>query len=287
MPELPEVETLKRQLQVIRGKTVLRSEVDWAKMVKPLSVKEFQKRIKGQTIAGITRRAKVLLVDLVGPLTLAIHLKMTGQLIYVPKQGKLVFGGHPQAEGLKDLPNKFTHLILFFTDGSKLFFNDVRKFGWAKLINDDQYRQLVAGFGMEPLESRFSLEHFKSILNRYPKRNIKMVLMDQKMVAGVGNIYADETCFCAGVLPNRSVKSLKATEIQKLYDCVIAILKLGIEKKGTSSANYVQLSGQPGGMVPHLKVYGRKGQKCKRCRGIIQRITLNQRGTHFCPVCQE
>jgi len=288
MPELPEVETLRRELnRAVVGKTIKSAESNWYKTVKPLTISEFQKKIKNKKILNVNRRSKVLIVDLSGPLSLAIHLKMTGQLIYRPKSGKSVIGGHPQKGGLENLPNKFTHLILNFTDGSNLYFNDLRKFGWARLINDTGVAEIAEAHGPEPLTKEFTLQYFKLILQKYPNRKIKQVLLDQKLIGGIGNIYADESCFCARIMPTRIIKSLTVAEIKKLYQCVDRVIKFAIQKKGTSADTYVQLDGKPGGMVPYLKVYGREGEKCKGCAGIVSKIKLNGRGTHFCRFCQK
>lgn len=287
MPELPEVETIRRELsQKIKGKTIKEVEVKVSKMVN-LPVAEFVKKVKKTKIKNIFRRAKVLIIDLYGPYFLLIHLKLTGQLVFVPKKGQIVSGGHP-IKNLGQLPNKFSHIIFTFTDGSKLFFNDIRKFGWIKLVEDSIYLLVRNEFGLEPLAKDFDYERFKAALTHFSNRKVKQVLMDQALIAGIGNIYADESCFCAGIKPTRIVKTLKEEEMRKLHRCIPSVLKFAISKKGTSADNYVRTDGSQGGMVPYLKVYGRGGQKCKRkgCTGIIKKIKLNGRGTHFCPKCQ-
>ena len=293
MPELPEVETLRRELSsAIKGKTIKKAIIKWPKMVKPLTPAEFQRKVKNKRIFGIDRRAKVLILELSAGSFLLIHLKLTGQLIYqagklASKQaGKLVVGGHPQKGGIENLPNKFTHIILEFKDDSTLYFNDLRKFGWARLVGKLEVDKLLSEFGPEPLSKDFSINYFKSILKKYPNRKIKQILMDQGLIAGVGNIYCDESCFCAKVKPTRSVKSLKEIEVKILFNCIPKILKFAIAKKGTSADTYAQLDGKPGGMIPYLKVYSRQKQKCKRCQARIEKIKLNGRGTHFCPQCQ-
>ncbi len=312
MPELPEVETLRRELSsAVKGKKIKSAEINWPKMVKPLTIEKFQEKIKGKKIIDISRRAKMLILKLSGKKFLIIHLKLTGQLIFQPapifspparggegvsrqrgwettrKREKSVVGGHPQKGGISNLPNKFTHGILNFTDGSKLYFNDLRKFGWMRLVDRARIDKISDELGAEPLTKEFTLKKFQEILKKYPKRNIKMVLMDQSLIAGIGNIYNDESCFCAKILPTRIVRKLKDTEVKILYQCIKKILKLALSKKGTSADTYVQLNGQPGGFVPYLKVYGRKGEKCKRCGGAIKRIKLNGRGTYFCDECQK
>lgn len=292
MPELPEVETLRRELvAATKGKTIKSAAVDWSKMVKPLTPAQFSQQLKNQKITDVKRRAKVLIVELSSGDFLLIHLKLTGQLIYSPKKlpatsYKLIVGGHPQKGGLENLPNKFTHIIFEFADGSKLYFNDLRKFGWMRLVSKQQADKLASEFGVEPFDKEYTLENFKAILKRYPNRKIKQILMDQSLLAGVGNIYADESCFCAKIMPTRVVKTLKPEEIAKLFKCIPKILELAISEKGTSADSYVQLDGRPGGMVPYLKVYGRVGEKCQGCSGVVSKIKLNGRGTHFCKKCQ-
>lgn len=287
MPELPEVETLKRDLKIVKGKNIKTSSVGWPKMVSPLSTKSFNQKIKGKKITDVARRAKVLFLKLSNGQYLAVHLKMTGQLIFQPKQGKLVLGGHPQKNGATNLPNKYTHVIIKFTDGSTLFFNDLRKFGWMKLINQDAFEKFDREFGIEPLSKDFTLETFRKILSRYPNRKIKQTLMDHTLISGIGNIYADESCFDAKVLPSRVVKTLKPEEIKRLFQAIKKILKFAIAKKGTSFRNYLKSNGRPGGMVKYLKVYGRANQVCPRCHNQIKKIRQNGRGTHFCPICQQ
>lgn len=287
MPELPEVETIRRELnQKIKGKTIKDIEVKVPKMVN-LPVAEFTSQVKGTRVKQVVRRAKLIILDLYGKYFLLIHLKMTGQLVFVPKSGKIVSGGHP-IKNLGALPNKFSHIIFTFADGSKLFFNDIRKFGWIKLVEDSIYLSVRNEFGIEPLALEFTLEKFKATLHHFPQRKIKQILTDQTLIAGIGNIYADESCFCAGIKPTRIVKTLKEAEIKKLHRCIPKILKFAISKKGTSADNYVRTDGSLGGMVPYLNVYGREGEKCKRqgCRGIVKKIKLNGRGTHFCNKCQ-
>lgn len=296
MPELPEVETIKNELnRSLRGKVFSNVNVSWAKTIKPLTVSNFKKKLRGKKILGVSRRAKLLVFDITDQDHLVIHLKMTGQLIYRPKRGRLVVGGHPQTDGTDNLPNKYTRLFFTFTDGSnpsspagKLFFNDLRKFGWVKILNQEELGGRLARLGREPLSKEFTLSAFRQILTRYPRRKIKQLLMDQKLIAGVGNIYADEVCFAAHVLPARSVSSLKPEEIKDLRRHLIRILKLSISKKGTSSNNYRRSDGSKGNFTSHLKVYEREKQKCKRCRqGVVHKTKQGGRGTHFCPKCQE
>lgn len=295
MPELPEVETIRRELvSAIKGKTLKDFWSNWPKKVfpKPPTLKN---KIVGQKIYEVRRRAKIIIIELTNGLHLTIHLKLTGQLIYKPnlpaskagtKKSKLIYGGHPQPGGLDNLPNKFTHHIFTFRDGSRLFFNDLRKFGWIRLATKHDIDRLVADSGVEPFDKNFTLQALRQILKRYPNRPVKQLLLDQTLISGLGNIYADESCFCAGIRPARTAKSLTDQEITALFRCIPKILQLAIDKKGTSFDQYIQLNGQPGGMVPFLKVYGRGKQPCKRCKTLITKTKLNGRGTHFCSHCQ-
>ncbi len=273
MPELPEVETLRRELtNKIKGKIIKSIEVDTAKLINVSSRVLNQKinpPVSGQKIKSVRRRAKVLILELSNDYNLLIHLKLTGQL---------VLGGRP---------NKFTHIIFNFTDGDKLFFNDLRKFGWLKLLDKKQLKKELADYGVEPLSKEFTLENFKIILSKRKNAKIKQVLLDQKLIAGIGNIYADESCFYAKIKPTRIIKTLKKEEIKKLHEGIKKILQLAIDKKGTSVDTYIQLDGSPGQMEKYLKVYGRGGEKCVRCKNKIKKIKLNGRGTHFCEGCQK
>lgn len=287
MPELPEVETLKRELtEVLIGKKIKSASCDWPKMVRPLSVKNFCANLVGQKITAVDRRAKVLIITLQSGEHILIHLKMTGQLIYKPKNGHLVGGGHPQPGGADGLPNKFTRIVLAFTDGSTIFHNDMRKFGWSRLVDTKEKDRLLASNGPEPLSSDFSLKYFKTVLAKYPKRKLKQILLDQTLIAGIGNIYADEAAFLAKVLPMRLVGTLTQKEIANLHKFIIKVLKHSISKKGTSAKNYLRSDGSKGGFVPYLNVYGRGKLACKICSTPISKIKLNGRGTHFCEKCQ-
>jgi formamidopyrimidine-DNA glycosylase len=287
MPELPEVETLKRELaKSIINKTIKSVAVTNTKTVALLSVKNFSQKTVGRKIINIDRRAKIIVITLDDTHHLIVHLKMTGQLIYRPVSGKLISGGHsnPPAGGL---PNKFTRIIFTFTDGATLFFNDMRKFGWIKHLQNHERENLFLHTGIEPLSKKFTDETFKKLLAKYPKQNLKKFLLNQTHIAGLGNIYVDEACFLSKVLPTRPIGSLSATEKKALHKNIIAVLKLSISKKGTSAKNYVRSDGRKGGFVPYLFVYGRAGLPCKKCHTPISKIRHAGRGTHFCPKCQK
>jgi formamidopyrimidine-DNA glycosylase len=287
MPELPEVETLKRGLIPLVGKIIKSVKITWPKLVAPLLPEQFGRKMRGRDILAVSRRAKMIILELSGGNFLVVHLKMTGQLVFEPQPGKLILGGHPQKGGIENLPNKFTRATIIFTDGAKLYFNDQRKFGWLKLLSAADKEKLLANIGVEPLGNQFTLKKLTDILARYPKRKIKQILLDQTLIAGIGNIYADESCFSAKIKPTRLAGSLTTKEIKDLHQGIKKILQLSISKKGTSFSHYVNADAQPGGFVPYLKVYGRKNQKCWRCGGTIKQIKVNGRGTHYCENCQK
>ena len=290
MPELPEVETIKRELErSLKNKVISGVEILWPKTVAPTSPSNFTKIITGKKILGLDRRAKMILIHLNHNVSLLIHLKMTGQLIFVPNpsadRGKMITGGHPTAD--IQTPGKHTRLIFSFKDGSKLYFNDLRKFGWIRIIDKKLKQFLETEIGPDPLSKEFTLIVFKKILERYPNRTIKQILLDQKLIAGIGNIYADESAYLAHLLPMRKIKTLKEKDIASLYKNIIAVLKLSIKKKGTSSRNYLRSTGEPGGFVPHLSVYNRTGDPCKKCGTHVKKIRHAGRGTYYCPICQK
>lgn len=276
MPELPEVETITRDLnKKIKGKTINTVTVKVKKLIKTLNTK-FEHLISGKKVRKVSRRAKIIKINL-GDIFLIIHLKLTGQLIFCEK-------------GQKDLPNKFTHIIFTFTDGSHLFYNDIRKFGWMNIVPASSVNELLnKDLGPEPLSPKFTLESFKKILKRKGSQPIKKIFLDQKNIAGIGNIYADEICFAAKVKPTRKAQTLAPKEVKSLWQGIRLVLKSAIKHRGTSSDTYVDANGQKGNHTSYLKVYGRQGQKCQRhgCPGTIKKIKFASRGTHFCSQCQK
>lgn len=299
MPELPEVETIRRELDAaLPGRRILDVQVRLPKMVK-LPVRRFRLQVIGARIKAVHRRAKLLLFHLSNGRTMIIHLKMSGQLIWRPQRGRLRVGGHPIPGGLIDLPNRYSHVIfpmrgrrhgsgLVKGGGGTLFFNDQRQFGFIKIVATADLNTWLEheGYGPEPLAEEFTLEQFAVLLRRHRKKRVKPMLLDQSVIAGVGNIYADEACFAARVRPTRRVGSLTATERRDLYRGLRAVMNLAIAQKGTTANLYRRTDGRPGGMSSFLKVYGRAGQRCRRCGGTIKKIAFAGRGTHFCPSCQ-
>lgn len=290
MPELPEVETLRRELsKTLIGLKIKNCQVFWPKVIRPLSLAKFTEQIKNKKIVEVRRRAKMLFLNLEENRALAIHLKMTGQLIFKYPRTNLrqIVGGHPDNQIAEKQPSKYTRLIFEFTDKSKLYFNDLRKFGWIKLVTDKEMSTLTEGVGPEPLSPVFTPQVLIEIFKKYSSRTVKQILLDQKLIAGLGNIYADESCFLSKLKPQRKAQTLKPAQIKNLRDNIIKVLKLSIQKKGTFSRNYRRSDGTRGGFVPHLQVYGREGQPCKVCGQPIQKIRHAGRGTHFCQYCQK
>ncbi|MCX6740157.1 MAG: bifunctional DNA-formamidopyrimidine glycosylase/DNA-(apurinic or apyrimidinic site) lyase [Candidatus Parcubacteria bacterium] len=288
MPELPEVETIKRGLEKsVVGKTISDFDCDWKKMInKPLT--EYRKVIKGLKIEGMRRRAKMLIIDLQKDWHLLVHLKMTGQLVYASKI-KCVVGGHRIAEGYQCLPNKFTHATITFSDNSRLFFNDIRKFGWMRLYTGLEVQKELENMklGPEPLASEFTLEYLHTVMKKRPNNKIKQFLMDSKVVVGVGNIYSDEVCFYAKVKPMRKVKSLKENEIKLIYKAIRTILEASIKAQGTTFSDFRNADGEAGGYSAKLKAYGRYGEPCKVCKSEIKRWKMGGRSSSYCPKCQK
>jgi formamidopyrimidine-DNA glycosylase len=287
MPELPEVETIKLGLaKSISGKIISDFNCDWLKMLnQPLA--QYKAKLKGLKILALRRRAKMLILDLSQNWHVLAHLKMTGQLVYSDKV-KCLVGGHPIAEGYECLPNKFTHAVFTFSDQSHLYFNDVRKFGWLHLYDDRGLEQELARMklGIEPLSPEFTLAYWQALLKKRPRLKIKQFLMDSNLIGGIGNIYSDEVCFYARVRPTRLVKDLKLPEIKLLYQGIKKILLASIKAQGTTFSNFRQADGEVGSYYKQLKVYGRYGEKCNVCQGIVEKIKIGGRTSSYCPKCQ-
>ncbi len=284
MPELPEVETIVRDLDKrLKGKKI--ASINSAdKKVFQLSLADV-KQATGKTVKSVWRRAKTIIIDL-GQINLLLHLKMTGQLVYQAKKS-IIAGGHPIAHEGRELPNKFTRVIFKFNDNSILYFNDVRRFGWVKLAAAAELARLNEKIGIEPLSKDFTLEFFKKFLSHKSKTTVKQALLDQKYLAGLGNIYADEALFAARIKPFRRVKTLQAPEIKKLWQAIPKILRYAIKRRGTSFNDYVDAQGETGNFIKYLKVYGRAGEKCKNCGQPVKKIKLGGRGAHWCDKCQK
>jgi formamidopyrimidine-DNA glycosylase len=286
MPELPEVETIARDLhtrlkgQLVKNITIIGSD---SFLHSPIS--EVRKAIVKNKVKRIFRRAKMLVIDC-GSQLIIFHLKMTGQLIYTFKKSFLA-GGHPIVSTGVTVPNKYTRLVINFNNGGVLYFNDLRKFGWVKLFSKDEYLQLEKKLGLEPLEGDFSLAFFKKMLARRGRSPIKAVLLDQTYLVGLGNIYVDEVLFRSKVKPSRRTESLTELEIKKLWQSIPVILRNSIKQRGTTFRNYVAPSGLKGNFMNFLKVYGRGNKPCLVCGRLLQKSRIAGRGTHWCLYCQK
>ncbi len=273
MPELPEVETISRDLRgKIPGHTIERAEVFWQRTVGYPAVPEFLEFIRNRRIETTGRRAKYVVIHLAENATLLVHLKMTGQLLYVPNS---------------EPPNPYTRVLFHLDRGMQLRFVDIRKFGRMYLVEADRLKDFpkIAELGPEPLEESFTVPAFRSLLRRR-KGRIKPLLMNQGFLAGMGNIYVDEALFRSKLHPLRSTTTLKPKDMAKLRDDIVAVLEESIANRGSSIDDYRDPAGQKGYHHVHLQVYGRTGEPCVVCGTPIKKIVVAGRGTHFCPRCQ-
>ena len=272
MPELPEVETVRRGLErLVVGKTIGQVQVRYAKMI-GTGVDSFVHDLPGQTIERIGRRGKYLLFYLTGGV-LVSHLRMEGKYLFYPD-------AVPE--------RKHAHVFFEMTDGGTLVYEDVRKFGTMELLRKDQLEAYFAArkLGPEPTEADFLLLPFAAALGR-SKKPIKPYLLEQTLVVGLGNIYVDEALWRARIHPARPAASLKPTEVKRLREQIIEVLQLGIEKRGSTIRTYRNALGEDGTMQDFLQVYGKTGQPCARCGSPIEKMKLGGRGTHLCPHCQK
>ena len=287
MPELPEVETVKRGLnKLIVGRTI--------KSVKALNEKSFSASsddvklfLIGAKVLQVRRRAKVILIDLDTDYSLIAHLKMTGQLVFIDKKSR--FGaGHPSDSLVGSLPDRSTRIVFKFEDGSNLFFNDHRKFGWVKLIPTIEIPNIdfMKRVGPEPLEADFTPAQFIERFRSHPRTNIKAALLNQSVIAGVGNIYADESLWAAQINPRTQVGNLSDGQLTELYHQVRNVMNLSISKGGSTNRNYVNAEGKKGSYMDYANVFRREGQPCPRCGTEIIKTRVAGRGTHICPHCQ-
>ena len=283
MPELPEVETVRSGLaKFLPGLVIKDVWHDWAKSF-PNAPADVARFMVGASITGVRRRAKVLIIELSSAYSLVIHLKMTGQLVFV---GKERFGaGHPSDSLVGDLPAKSTRVVIDFTDGSKLFFNDQRKFGWMRLLPSLEVQEIdfLKTVGPEPLEDDFTIDRFIERLQTRKNSPVKAVLLDQKVLAGVGNIYADESLWAAKIHPSTPVNKISRTKLVTLHSELLAVLRLSIEKGGSTDRNYVNAEGKKGSYIQLANVFRKEGQPCPRCGTTIIKIRVAGRGTHICP----
>lgn len=274
MPELPEVETIKKGLEEkIIGLLIKDVTWDTSKMLAP-DPQTLLEKVRGAKVVKIGRRAKMPLIYLDNRKILAIHLKLNGQLLF---------------RKTTDPADRFVHVIFHFDQDCQLRFADQRKFGWVKLLdNEAALTKLTAGLGPEPFSDQFNPDYFRGQLKR-TLRAVKIVLMDQQKFAGIGNIYATEALFYAGINPEKTGANLTDPEVKRLYQKVLWVLRQGLKYQGATDRDfaYRQVTGEPGNFQEHFAVYGREGEPCLICRTQLGKIKLGGRGTYFCPRCQK
>ncbi|UUM11153.1 DNA-formamidopyrimidine glycosylase [Clostridiaceae bacterium HFYG-1003] len=275
MPELPEIQTIVTGLnRLILHKTIQSFDWNWAKSF-PNSEAAVHSALN-RSVTGVRRRGKAVLLDLDNGRTLLVHLKMTGQLVVQPPDEESPF------------PDRSTRVVIRFTDGTTLYFNDQRKFGWVKILTKEELavQPFLASLGPEPLSRRFTGDHFRERLLRHRETTVKAALLNQTVLAGIGNIYCDEALFLAGILPDRKVKSLSDQEIRRLHRSLRKVLRISIELGGSTRRNYLSAEGVRGHYLDQAYVYGRDGEPCRTCGTPIRKTRVAGRGTHFCPHCQ-
>jgi formamidopyrimidine-DNA glycosylase len=283
MPELPEVETIKRRLsellpgRVIKQTTILREK----------SFAGDPRKLSGLEVKKITRRAKLLRFHLPNNLNLLTHLKMTGQLIFVDGKRR-VGGGHPTADWVKDLPSNHTRIIYEFLGGSWLYFNDMRVFGWMRLMTNHEIDDYYSKYGPDVVgDKNLTIDY---LVNKLSRRNIpiKQAIMLNQIMAGVGNIYASDALNVAQISPLRPAKSLSKNELKNLLIAIKQVINESLKHGGTTfDGRYVDVDGLEGSYQQQLKVYGREGQSCRQCDGKIVKINIGGRGTYYCSRCQQ
>ncbi|MFN2117122.1 MAG: bifunctional DNA-formamidopyrimidine glycosylase/DNA-(apurinic or apyrimidinic site) lyase [Candidatus Promineifilaceae bacterium] len=270
MPELPEVETVARSLRPnLIGLKITGVRNTWPRHIDRPVLAEFIDRVRDRTIMDVSRRGKFLIFPLDNEETLIIHLRMSGHLAVIPAQTPA---------------DKHTHTIFELANGQELRFRDTRKFGRVYLVSN--HKDVVGKLGPEPLDKGFTVETLADILDG-KSRLLKPFLLDQTMIAGIGNIYADEALFYAGLKPGRKTDTLDALEIKKLHEGIQYVLQLGIRREGATISTYLKPDGEKGSMQEDVKVFRRTGEPCFRCGEPIQRIILGGRSTHYCENCQK
>ena len=288
MPELPEVETVRRGLaRLIIGRVVRADAVRDSPKSFPNTPADVEEFLVGSEVIAVRRRAKVVLIELSSGYTLVTHLKMTGQLVY---RGEQIFGaGHPNDSLIGELPDRSTRVIIEFTDNSFLYFNDQRKFGWMKLYPTPEVPNIdfMQKVGPEPLEDTFTAAEFIPRVRRRAGTTIKAAILDQTVLAGVGNIYADESLWGAKIHPATRVRDVTDAQLTTLLGEIKYVMNLAIEKGGSTDKNYVNAEGKKGSYIDFARVFRREGLPCPRHPDVsVEKTKVAGRGTHSCPVCQ-
>ncbi|MFZ2187243.1 MAG: bifunctional DNA-formamidopyrimidine glycosylase/DNA-(apurinic or apyrimidinic site) lyase [Candidatus Moraniibacteriota bacterium] len=282
MPELPEVQTVVTQLErKIVGKTIKGFWSDWRKNILP-SFAVFAKQIRSARVLGTRRFGKHIVIDLDNGHSIVAHLKMTGHFLYKTEENR---GSKAFTE---DLKNGYIHHILTFSDSTTLEFSDMRKFGWLRAIQTGAVETLpsIATLGIDALSPQLTRQRFQALLARKKKRPIGAVLLEQQVMAGIGNIYRSEALFLAGVLPTRRITTLTKNEWEKMLPAIKKVLHTAVKLRGTSDGDFRDTDGLEGRFQRTLFVYGRTGESCKKCGTIILREKIGQRSAFYCPRCQ-
>ncbi len=287
MPELPEVETVCRQLDPeLAGRTIERLEVLDARWCRPTPPRKLERALAEATIVGLGRRGKYLLLGLDGKRTLVMHLRMTGNLVLVEGENKLdPSEGQRLYEGERSTSERHLRARFALDDGRELWFTDPRRFGEAFLIDDAKLDERFANLGVEPFSADFTPEALAAMAAGRTAP-LKSFLLDQRHIAGVGNIYADEALFRAGLHPLSPAGSIKPEHAEALRDAVVASLEAGIDRGGASIDDYRDGRGEEGTMQDEFLVHTREGEECPECGGPISRIVVSGRSTYYCPTCQ-
>ncbi len=278
MPELPEVEHVARQLRrLLIGRTISDVRVNWPRTIAHPDAQTFCATLPGARVLDIDRRAKYLLILLNGEQVLLVHRRMTGNLLLFPAVSDDV--------SWEEVADPYCRAVFLLDDGRRLVFSDPRKFGRIALYPNGELATALKGLGLEPLSEAFTPEALAALLAGR-SRQMKPLLLDQTCIAGIGNIYADEALFLAGIHPLRRAETLAPEEIVRLHAAIREVLELGIEHGGTTFGRYQDIWGEAGQNRAHLAVYQRAGEPCLRCGTTLVRIVVAQRSAHFCPACQ-
>lgn len=282
MPELPEVQTIVSDLQSVVGEKITGFESDWPKALQNISVKKFLNAIKNKEIRSVERAGKYIAINLDRDLAIIIHLRMTGKLLLKKQKAR----SKKQEKEERHIHHKF-HLKTNGQGQKTILFSDVRKFATISLYGKKELESLKNKLGIDPLGKDFTLKNFTATLARKPQRQIKDLLMDQTSFAGIGNIYASEIMYEAQVSPHRKILALSNTEMKKIYEATKKIIRKAVSMRGTSISDYRDAAGKKGDFQHHLNVYKKHTQKCKKCGTIIEKSTIGQRSTFYCPKCQK
>ena len=280
MPELPEVETIRCGLEkYLVGKKIIDVEIRDEKLLQGQIL-----HLRGVNVTAVRRFGKGLVIDLDNEYSLAVHVKLTGQFIYQSDETKKI---SPEKRLVGDLPSKFTRVVFKLNKNAVLYFNDIRRFAWLKVVKTSEIKKLpfFKELGPEPFKD-LKMDYFKKVLQK-SNSAVKSLLMDQKKIGGVGNIYANDALNLARIDPGRKASNLKDYEVKKLFDAIHEVLKKGLKYGGATEINFVNALGQGGKYQEHFLTYGREGEKCYNCRGTIKKIRIAGRGTYFCPKCQQ